>query len=407
MFAGKPDGTDPSYVVRTASSPEAALGVTQNGHAFKPQAADHPDIYGASQARARVGVARCGPFDLLRFGLGLRGPREAQPAVRRAARDDATSQALSREGSIRGAAGSADAAPAIPLPLRFLPLMNDTVFPPAVLPDAQVSDNAASIAPARDAPWSGRRAASWPQRLCSAIAYRFRYLAAPGEHRKALRMAHTREKVVGATYVFLNAIQSDEPLLRHFAELRRQVRRLDRRMGVDSGISDESARVLLDAADRTAGARRQVRDKILSFHREELLYDVVGTDEFHRADGILLVVESRMATGIALYGHALRCLAAADIAEDAACETIGRILETVFAREAAAGVMQPREWLASAVGRLPHRTLVRLHATLSADLACGGAYQAFRDELLRIVEAKAGIPPPRPASDTPAMPGGT
>ena len=403
MFAGKTDGNNTPYVVDTVPSSGGTIGVTENGLAFKPQPAEHADIYGASQARARVSVARRGPFDLFRFGLGLRGHRAVQPAARRAAGDDAASQALSREGSIRGSAGSADAVPTIPLPLRFLPLMNGTGFSPVVPPHAQVPGNAAYMAPGRDAPWPGPRAASWPQRLFSALAYRFRYLAAPGEHRKALRMAHTREKVVGATYVFLNAIQSDEPLLRHFAELRRQVRRLDRRMGVDSGISDESARVLLDAADCTAGARRQVRDKILSFHREELLYDVVGADEFHRADGILLVVESRMATGIALYGHALRCLAAANVAEDAACETIGQILETVFAREAAAGVTQPRDWLASAVGRLPYRTLVRLHATLSAGLACGGAYQAFLDELLRIVEAKVGIPPPRSAPDTPAV----
>ncbi|AOB29507.1 hypothetical protein AKI39_00680 [Bordetella sp. H567] len=408
MFAGNTDRTDDTpYLVPAAPSTASAfggtpsVGVTPSGYAFKPQPAIPVDIYAELSHARRATQARRGTFGLFRFGWSLRGHRTAESTVRRSGSGGGTSQALSGSGLLRGAGTSGGAGCAtdrMPVPPRFLPLMNDLALPPVVLSHAPSAGNAIHTAPARDAPWPGPRAPSWPRRMLSAVAYRLRYLAAPGEHRKALRMAYMREKVMGSAYVFLNAIQSDEPLLRHFVDLRRQVRRLDRRAGVVSGISDESARVLLEAADRTASARRQVRDRILAFHREELLYDVVGADEFHRADAVLLVVESRMVAGIALYGDALRCLAAADVAQDAICEAIDQILEPLFAREAAAEGMQPRD---CAVARLPYRTLVRLHGVLSAGLACGGAYQTFMQELLRIVEAKVGLRPRASSADAP------
>jgi hypothetical protein len=393
MDAGRTDASPPSGFPASASSTDSAAGSVGNGHAFKTQTADYPDkCGGASNTRGRATMARRHALNVFGFAWRWPGPSVVQ-ATTRSGSTTATSRAVrSASGSIGDFDGPAGAPHRIPLspPLRFLPLMYDAAPPPLVIPHGHASHGDASSPEARADAWPGRRACSWPRHMISAMAYRLRYWTTPGEHRKALRMAHSREKVIGAAYVFLNAMQSDEPLVRHFAALQRQVRRLDKRAGMAWGISDESALVLREAADRTACAREKVRDKILSFHREELLYDAAGTDEFHRADGILLVLESRMATGVALYGHALRCIAATDVSQDAVCETIGQVLETVFAREAAAGTTHPRDWLGCAVSRLPYRTLERLHAVLSAGLVCGGAYQAFLDELARIVESKMG-----------------
>jgi len=392
MDAGRTDASSPSYFAASASSTDNAAGSTGNDHAFRTLTTDCPDRCGrAGNTLARATMARSHTL----FGFAWRWPGPAViKATTRVGRATETSRAVrSANGPICDFDGPAGAAHRMPLPPppRFPPMAQEVALPPLVIPHDQSSHGAASSAEARDDAWPGRRACSWPRSMFSAVAYRLRYWATPGErHKAALRMANSREGVSGAAYVFLNAMQSDEPLVKHFANLRRQVRRLDKCAGTAWGISDESALVLREAADRTAAAREKVRDKILSFHREELLYDLRGTD-FHRADGILLVLESRMATGVALYGHALRRLAATDVAEDSFCETVGQVLETVFAREAAAGTAQPRDWLGCAVSRLPSRTLMQLHAVLSAGLVCGGAYQSLLDELALIVASKAGL----------------
>ncbi len=127
---------------------------------------------------------------------------------------------------------------------------------------------------------------------------------------------------------------------------------------------------------------------------------MVGADEFHRADAILLVVESRMATGIALYGDALRRLAAADVTDEALCEAIGQDPgNRVRARSrrrgnAAAGLAGP--WC----GRPPAVSHAGpLHAVLSAGLACGSTYQAFLDELLASSKPRSAYPPPASSAD--------
>ncbi|OZI21233.1 hypothetical protein CAL26_27790 [Bordetella genomosp. 9] len=271
--------------------------------------------------------------------------------------------------------------------LRFVPLTQGAQLPSSAFPHGRAGHGPMIAAVARHDPRAGPSVASWPRRLLSTVKYRIRYWTAPGEHRKALRMAYTREKVVGATYVFLNAMLSDEPPDRHFLELERQVRRLDGRMGVHPDISEESARVLRDAAERTAATRRNVRGRMLALQREALLPAAAGWVEYRRADAILLALESRIVIAIALYGDALRCIAAIDVDNDAVCDAIGGIVETVLAREAQTVCLQRRQWLRSAVDRLPQRTLVRLQTVLSGH-ACGGAYQDFRDDLMQFVEAR-------------------
>ncbi|ANN70067.1 hypothetical protein [Bordetella bronchialis] len=392
-IAGKPDAHSSQYVAQPAPAPapDANVGITQRGHTFTTQSAVPPDgCGGAAQPRARATLARRDSWNLFGFRWRLRGQRIARSAVRHAG-GTVESLSMARSASDTGVTCKE------PVPLRFVPLVAGGGCAPAWAPDAPAMQGATEGAAPRHDPRPGARASSWPHRLLSSMKHRIRYWTAPGEHRKALRMTYSRDKVIGSTYVFLNAILADEPLARHFAELQRQVRRLDKRVGMQAGISTDSAQVLREAADRTACARHQVKDKILSFPREELLHGALSLGDFRRADGILLALESRMVIGIALYGDALRCLAALDVDHDGLCETINGILDTVSAREAAAGAVQRQQWLDTTVGRLPYRTLGRLHTVLSRQ-QCGGVHQAFLDELLDIVEARTGIPPGTPGS---------
>ncbi|ARP79491.1 hypothetical protein CAL12_00730 [Bordetella genomosp. 8] len=377
------------------------VGITEGGHTFVAQPAPAPDGCAATQhPRARATLARRDGWNPFAFGWRLRGQQAARSVVRHAAGVGDTALTVSH-GDV-AAPGSGDApAPPPRMPrretcrdaqketvsLRFVPLTQGAPLPSSASPHGRGGQGPMVAAAARHDPRAGPPAASWPRRLLSTVKYRIRYWAAPGEHRKALRMTYTREKVVGATYVFLNAMLSDEPLDRHFLELERQVRRLDGRMGVHPDISEESTRVLRDAAERMAATRRNVRDRMLSLQREALLPAVAGSIEYRRADAILLALESRIVIAIALYGDALRCIAAIDVDNDAVCDAIGGIVETVLAREAQTACMQRRQWLRSAVDRLPQRTLVRLQTVLSGH-ACGGAYQDFRDDLMRFVEAR-------------------
>jgi hypothetical protein len=405
MLPGQADGPSSTYVAPPVSAADRNVGVTESGHTFTAHTSPAPDnCGGAPHPRARATLARRDSWNLFAFGWRLRGQRVARSAVRHAGAGDTSPVSRQEDGSSTGSNDASGTSPRMlrkdaykdayrepykePVSLRFVPLAHGTTpLPPTVTPHARAAHAAMYTAVVRQDARANPPVASWPRRLLSTVKYRIRYWTAPGEHRKALRMTYTREKVVGATYVFLNAMLSDEVLGRHFRELQRQVRRLDGRLGVHPDISDESARVLRDAADRTAATRQQVRDRMLSLSREELLHGAVGMVEYRRADAILLALESRIVVAIALYGDALRCIAALDVDNDAVCDAIGGILETVFAREAEVGSVPRKEWLESAVAQLPHRTLVRLHTVLSGH-ACGGAYQDFLDELMQIVDAR-------------------
>ncbi|CAM3608772.1 hypothetical protein BOSP111201_15550 [Bordetella sputigena] len=422
MLPGQADGPSSTYVAPPVSAADRNVGVTESGHTFTAHSAPAPDnCGGAPHPRARATLARRDSWNLFAFGWRLRGQRVARSAVRHAVAGDTSLVSRQEDGSSTGSNDAAGTPSRMlrkdaykdayrepykePVSLRFVPLTGTAPLPSTVIPHARAAHAAMYTAVVRQDASGNPSAASWPRRLLSTVKYRIRYWTAPGEHRKALRMTYTREKVVGATYVFLNAMLSDEALGRHFRELQRQVRRLDGRLGVHPDISDESARVLRDAADRTAATRQQVRDRMLSLHREELLHGAVGMVEYRRADAILLALESRIVVAIALYGDALRCIAAIDVENDAVCDAIGGILETVFAREAEAGSVPRKEWLESAVDGLPHRALVRLHTVLSGH-ACGGAYQDFLDELMRIVDARMGTASPDPAVHAHATAGG-
>lgn len=407
MLPGRADRPSSPYVATSVSAAERNVGVTESGHTFTAHTAPAPDnCGGVPHPRARATLARRDGWNLFAFGWRLRGQRVARSAVRHSGAGDTSLASRQEDGSSTESGNTSGAARTPrkdackdayrepykePVSLRFVPLTHGpTPLTPTGAAHARAAHAAMYTAVIRHDARTSPSAASWPRRLLSTVKYRIRYWTAPGEHRKALRMTYTREKVVGATYVFLNAILSDEALGRHFLELQRQVRRLDGRMGVHPGISDESGRVLRDAADRTAATRQQVRDRILCLHREDLLHCAVGMIEYRRADAILLALESRIVIAIALYGDALRCIAAIDVDNDSVCDAIGGILETVLARETEAGSVPRKEWLASAVDRLPRRTLVRLHTVLSGH-ACGGAYQDFLDELMQIVDTKVGV----------------
>jgi hypothetical protein len=393
MDAGKTERINLQSAAAAVQAVDGRVAIT-GGRSFKAQGADRPDRPGAVGAPGRANLARRHTLDrFFHITRRLRGTRSIQTTqVRAGGTEKAAEKDRSRSLSLADAVPAAG-APRL-LPLRFLPMMSDVTLPPLVIPGVSSRDTRMpERAPVHGAPMH-LRTPSWPWQIVSSLAYRLRCWTAPGERRKELRLAQLREKVVGATYVFLNAMQSGEPLVRHFKSLQRQVRRLDRRMGVPSGLSGESARVLREAADRIASVRGTVRDKILSFHREELLYDLPDIESFHHADGILLVMECRMITGIALYGHALRGIAAADVASGEPCQAICQVLATAVAREAkvADGSESPRQaWLGGAVSRLPHRTLMRLHAVLSNGLHCDGVYQDFLDELAAVVGSKAGV----------------
>jgi hypothetical protein len=226
-------------------------------------------------------------------------------------------------------------------------------------------------------------ASRWPRDVFSSVAQRVRYWTVSSGRQKEMRLERARDKVVGAAYVFLNAMQSDEPLDRHFEQLKRQVRRLDKHAQAVGGISEESARVLGEAATRTGGARPQAKDKMLSFHREALLHDIHCGNEFRHADAILLALESCMARSIAIYGRALRQLAYAGMAEDAEVDTVRRAVAEALAREAVAdatwGEGRTREdGLPVAMRRLPDQTVMSLNAILSGPVMEAGASAGYR-----------------------------
>jgi hypothetical protein len=79
-----------------------------------------------------------------------------------------------------------------------------------------------------------------------------------------------------------------------------------------------------------------------------------------------------VAPGIALYGQALRYIAAADPKDAAGCDIIRCAVDRLLRGEEAAGdiALARAEQLASAVERLPNRTLRRLGMVLDADLPC-------------------------------------
>jgi hypothetical protein len=210
--------------------------------------------------------------------------------------------------------------------------------------------------------------------VVSTLTHRLRYWTVSGERQKELRIDRASDKVMGAAYVFLNAMQSDEALDKHFAALRRQIRRLDKHGNVRGDlISEESTRMLTEAADRTARSRDKAKYKILAFHREELLYHLHDSADFRHADAILLTLESRMVASIAIYGPALRQIAYAGSSDLALLESLRVAAQNALATERLAdddagtqAIQDRNEGLATAASRLPYRVLVRLDAVLTS-----------------------------------------
>ncbi|ANN75820.1 hypothetical protein [Bordetella flabilis] len=213
----------------------------------------------------------------------------------------------------------------------------------------------------------------WPHQVVSTLTHRLRYWTVSGERQKELRIDRASDKVMGAAYVFLNAMLSDEALDKHFGALRRQIRRLDKHGNVRGDLSEESTRMLTEAADRTAGSRDKAKYKILAFHREELLYPLHDSADFRHADAILLTLERRMVASIAIYGPALRQIAYAGTSDLAPLESLRVAAQNALASEVLAGdgagsaaIQERNDGLATAASRLPYRVLVRLDAVLTS-----------------------------------------
>jgi hypothetical protein len=219
----------------------------------------------------------------------------------------------------------------------------------------------------------------WPHQVVSSFTHRLRYWTVSGERRKELRIDRASDRVMGAAYVFLNAMQSDEALDKHFAALQRQIRRLDKHGNVRGDLSEESTRMLTEAADRTARSRDKVKYKILAFHRDELLYHLQDSEDLRHADSILLALERRMVASIAVYGPALRQIAYAGTSAAAPLESMRAAAENAMASELQVGsgtgdeaVRDRDDGLATALSRLPYPILVRLDAVLSGDRHAAG-----------------------------------
>jgi hypothetical protein len=410
MHARKTETVDTSCFAATASAADDGLGLTVAGHSFRAKGHERPDGRGSAvHPRSSDAVAHRHPsLHVMHMARRFPGSRAFQATESHGAGPRATSATAGPHGLANPRLATGGRAGPMPTPPQFLSMMRDVGLPPVMFPGAATAQFAA---PSSASPLPSR-VAWWPRQVLSSVAHRLRCLTLPREHRNALRIAQAREKVSCAAYVFLNAMQSDEPLGRHFTELKRQVSRLDKHVGVSAGISNDSTRVLREAAD-SAARREAVRNKILSFHREALLYDITDDEEssaeFHHADSVLLAMECRMAAGIALYGHALRGIAAMDIEEHQSGDAvvpdgdIAAAMDIVLSREAevcGGADFARQDWLGTAVRLLPHRTMVRLHQVLSAGLPWPEPYRAFLWEVQRVVGRHVDIPQPeRPERD--------
>jgi hypothetical protein len=240
---------------------------------------------------------------------------------------------------------------------------------------------------------------AWWRRTCAFIVHRLKARSAPKGYR-ALQITHAREKVMSAAYVFLNAMRSGEALGKHFEDLKRLVRRLDRYSGMSSGISEASTYVLAEAARNTAARHDGAVDMLECIDRRDLLdkgIDPQGFDaeDYQRGDGILFAMEYPVAPGIALYGQALRYIAAADPKDATGCDIIRGAVDRLLRGEEAAGdIAHTRaQWLTSAVERLPERTLQRLGMVLDAGLPCSftDPCKAFLQDLAPMVGKHLGL----------------
>ncbi|WP_157664350.1 hypothetical protein [Bordetella genomosp. 9] len=257
----------------------------------------------------------------------------------------------------------------------ILPVVPDAGLPSfpllPVFPEDLSATSSPDAAPSAAAS-SGWKALARIQQALTSIAQRVRAWAAPSESQRALRGERLREKVTNAAYVFLNAMHSGEPLDKYFAKLRRQVRRLDKHARQSQGLSFESARILSEVARRVARIREGAVEKILSFHREALLFDVSDSDDFRHADRVLLALECHMSPAISVYGHPMRRIASLDVNGPGAPSELREALEQLLFNENQASLRSQDGWeregpLGTAVVRLPYRTLVRLDAVLSQD----------------------------------------